>query len=284
MAPGTGHGTPPLDRLPDPPSDPPLAPVTPPILYEDGDLLAVAKPAGMVGHPAYRHPSGTLFDVILARQLARGEARPCLLHRLDRDTSGVVLLAKTVAARRSLVRQFERRQVRKWYLALVCGQPAQPHGAIVQPLLRDPRDRRRVVVDAAGQPATTRYRVLAADDAHALVLAEPLTGRTHQIRAHLAWLGHPIIADATYAAPNADEVDAHIAAPRQLLHAWALDVRHPVGGDQLRLVAPLPFDFAAALPDDWHALCAATLVSHATLAPLSVIPSTPLNVLDPAQR
>lgn len=168
------------------------------VLYEDGDLLAVDKPAGLVVHPAYRHPDGTLFDAVLACQTARGEARPCLLHRLDRDTSGVVLFAKTAPARRALVRQFERRQVRKWYLALVAGHPAAMSGIITQSLRRDPLDRRRVVVDPAGQPAETRYRVLAAADTRALLLVEPHTGRTHQIRAHLAWLGHPLLGDATY--------------------------------------------------------------------------------------
>ena len=229
-----------------PPADRPLA-----VLYEDDDLLAVDKPAGLVAHPAYRHPDGTLYNAIVARQSARGEARPWLLHRLDRDTSGVVLLAKTIPARRALVRQFERHTVRKWYLAVVSGQPTAAHGVITEPLRRDSLDRRRVVVDPAGQATETRYRVLVADDARALLLVEPRTGRTHQIRAHLAWLGHPLLGDATYAADTG--VQPPDPPARHLLHAWALAVRHPSGGAPLHLVAPLPPDLAAHLPGAWRA-------------------------------
>lgn len=239
------------------------------VLVEDAHLLAVDKPAGLVVHPAYRHPDGTLFDAVASRQAARGEARPCLLHRLDRDTSGVVLFAKSEAARRGLVRQFEQRQVRKWYLALVHGRPSVSTGEIAQPLCRDPLDRRRVVVSPAGQAAVTRYRVVAARDEVALVLATPLTGRTHQIRAHLAWLGHPILGDSTY--PSASHpvqgldhaVHGDAAAtpiPRQMLHAWGLWARHPVTGVDLRIWAPLPADLEALLPDSWRLLCAPALV------------------------
>jgi 23S rRNA pseudouridine1911/1915/1917 synthase len=214
------------------------------VLYEDDDLLAVDKPAGVVVHPAYRHPTGTLYDTVAARQTARGEARPWLLHRLDRDTSGVVLLAKSERGRRGLVRQFERRQVRKWYLALVCDAPDVSVDEIRAPLRRDPLDRRRVVVDPAGQEAITAYRVLAAADGLALLLAEPRTGRTHQIRAHLAWLGHPIAGDATYGGLTGP------AIARQMLHAWALRVQHPARGAPLTIQAPIPADLAVLLPPD----------------------------------
>jgi 23S rRNA pseudouridine1911/1915/1917 synthase len=243
-----------------------VAPVR--VLFEDADLLAVDKPPALVIHPAYRHPDGTLFDAIVARQADRGEARPCLLHRLDRDTSGVVLFAKSAAARRGLVRQFERHQVRKWYLALVHGHPASSAGEVAEPLCRDPLDRRRVVVSPEGQAALTRYRVLAADGARALVLAAPRTGRLHQIRAHLAWLGHPIVGDTTYApaSPSAgepDHADDHDAGPspvpRQMLHAWGLWARHPVTGADLRIWAPLPPDLSAQLPHAWRLLCTPAL-------------------------
>jgi 23S rRNA pseudouridine1911/1915/1917 synthase len=224
------------------------------VLYEDDDLLAVDKPAGMVVHPAYRHPDGTLFDVVAARQAARGEGRPWLLHRLDRDTSGVVLLAKSERARRGLVRQFERRQVRKWYLALVWGIPHPPKGGVREPLRRDPLDRRRVVVDPVGQEALTSFRVIAAEDGMALLLVEPRTGRTHQIRAHLAWLGHPIVGDATYGGQDPRCVGSSLPQPstalptRQMLHAWMLHARHPTSGGSLWIQAPVPADMAALLP------------------------------------
>ena len=214
------------------------------VLLEDAHLLAVEKPAGLVTHPAYKHPDGTLADAVFARQASRGEGRPWLLHRLDRETSGVVLFAKTEQARRGLVRQFERRTVRKRYLALVVGTLARAAGLIEAPLARDPADRRRTIVVEGGQPATTRYRVLAARGSYALVLAEPITGRTHQIRAHLAWLGAPIAGDARYL----DE--AHPAAAvalHALLHAWRIGFRHPASGEAVAIRAPLPADFAAAI-------------------------------------
>src|SRR5215469_9223825 len=159
-------------------------PAMPPVLFEDGELLAVDKPAGLVTHPSYKHADGTLWDAVLARQLARGEHRPCLLHRLDKWTSGVMLFAKTESARRAIVRQFERRSVGKRYLALTAGMLDPDEGEIEAPLVRDSLDRRRTIVDEGGQPALTRYRVLARATGYALVLAEPHTGRTHQIRAH----------------------------------------------------------------------------------------------------
>jgi 23S rRNA pseudouridine1911/1915/1917 synthase len=243
----------------DAPVRPGSAPLS--VVFEDAGLLAVNKPAGLVIHPAYRHPDGTLFDAVVARQAAMGEGRPWLLHRLDRDTSGVVLLAKTVAARRGLVRQFERRAVRKWYLAVVSGTPGGMEGEICEPLGRDPLDRRRVIVDPAGQPACTRYRVIAGDERRALLLVEPQTGRTHQIRAHLAWLGHPLIGDTTYAtcetAPDARHDGRPVlpdhAAPRHMLHAWWLRVRHPTNGESLSIGAPLPDDLDRLLPEEWRA-------------------------------
>lgn len=231
----------------------------PHVLFEDADLLAVDKPAGVVTHPAYRHPDGTLFDAIVARQVARGERRPWLLHRLDRDTSGVVLLAKTEHARKHLVRQFERRLVRKWYLAVVRGTPDVSAGAICAPLRRDPADRRRVIVDPTGQAATTSYSVLAAYEDTALVLAEPRTGRTHQIRAHLASRGHPIVGDSTYGGDD-ERLDLTSAGEhRHLLHAWRLRVSHPASGDALRIEAPVPADFVATAPDGWFAAQVAML-------------------------
>ena len=214
------------------------------ILYEDEALLVADKPAGMVTHPAYKHPAGTLADAVFARQVARGAARPWLLHRLDRETSGVLLFAKTDAARRALVRQFERRSVRKLYLAVTLGVPSQPGGVFEAALRRDPADRRRVIVDGAGRPAATRYRVLAATATHALVLARPLTGRTHQIRIHLASSGAPLLGDRTYLPAD---VSMAACAPRMLLHAWRLECAYPGTGAPFAVEAPLPADFAESV-------------------------------------
>lgn len=213
------------------------------VLFEDEELLAVDKPAGLVTHPAYKHPDGTLCDAVFARQAARGERRPWLLHRLDRETSGVVLFAKTERARRAVVRQFERRTVGKRYLALVDGMPDPPDGLIEAPLARDPSDRRRVITDRAGKPAATYYRVIGTNAGHALVRAEPRTGRTHQIRAHLALLGAPIEGDRQYL----PEHGAGVAqASRTMLHAWQLALRYPATGEPFTVTAPPPPDFLAA--------------------------------------
>jgi 23S rRNA pseudouridine1911/1915/1917 synthase len=219
-----------------------------PVLYEEGDLLAVDKPAGLVAHPAYRHPDGTLDDWVKAYVRGQGGGTAWLLHRLDRDTSGVVLYARSEHARRSVVRQFERRQVRKGYLALVAGQFGEGEREVCQPLRRDPADRRRSIVDATGQPAVTRFIPLASDAGRSLVFCRPVTGRTHQIRVHLACLGHPILGDALYAPALAEGASAY---PRQMLHALVLGVRHPATGEPLSIWAPPPDDLRAALPARW---------------------------------
>jgi 23S rRNA pseudouridine1911/1915/1917 synthase len=216
-------------------------PPMPMVLYEDAELLAVDKPPGLVSHPTYKHPDGTLWDAVLARQIARGETRPCLLHRLDRWTSGVMLFAKTDHARRAVVRQFEHRSVGKRYLALTAGPLAPDMGEIEASLARDPLDRRRTIVADGGQPALTRYRVLARSGTYALVLAEPLTGRTHQIRAHLASRGAPLVGDTRYL-PDDSMDTAH--ALRAMLHAWQLAIRYPGTGEALTLTAPIPADFS----------------------------------------
>lgn len=213
------------------------------VLYEDAALLAVAKPAGIVTHPAYKHPDGTLCDAVFAQQAARGETRPWLLHRLDRETSGVLLFAKTEQARRALVRQFERRTVRKRYLALLAGIPNPTSGTVAAPLARDPADRRRVIVDAAGQAAATHYRVLASAAGYALALAEPLTGRTHQIRAHCTSLGTPLVGDTLYLPAGSAAV---ALGQRAMLHAWQLGFQYPSTGEPFTLTAPPPPDFLAA--------------------------------------
>jgi 23S rRNA pseudouridine1911/1915/1917 synthase len=217
------------------------------VLAEDERLLAVSKPAGVVTHPTYKHPAGTLTDAVFAWQAARGLARPWLLHRLDRETSGVVLFAKRDEARRSIASQFERHTAHKRYLALIVWPPTLTAeiGAeqeIDAPLARDPLDRRRVVVAADGQPARTRFRLLAVAAGYALAQAEPVTGRTHQIRAHLASVGAPLVGDATYLPADSPARDL---APRAMLHAWRLDLRYPGGEALWSVVAPPPADFVA---------------------------------------
>lgn len=215
------------------------------ILAEDDDVVAVAKPAGMVTHPAYRHPDGTLTDAVFAYASQCGVGRPWLLHRLDRETSGVVLFARSERARRALVRQIEQRRVTKRYLAVLVGTLPAAEGEISAPLRRDPADRRRVIVSPDGKPATTRYRLLAARGGYALALVEPLTGRTHQIRAHLASRGAPLAGDATYG--GASEATRAAGIERTLLHAWELAFRHPTTGEQRTIQAPLPPDMRDAL-------------------------------------
>lgn len=218
------------------------------VLAEDALLLAVNKPTGVVTHPTYKHPDGTLTDVIFARAAARGEPRPWLLHRLDKETSGVTLFAKRDAARRVAAEQFERHTARKRYLALLhwpvaLGEDVGFDREIDAPLARDPLDRRRVIVAPDGQPARTRYRLLAARAGYALALAEPVTGRTHQIRAHLASLGAPLVGDALYRPAGATPDDC---APRAMLHAWRLTLRAPGSGEPWSVIAPPPADFIAA--------------------------------------
>lgn len=217
-----------------------LPPPVPSVLYEDYDLLIVNKPCGMVVHPAYKHPVGTLVDAVFARQAERHEPRPWLVHRLDRETSGAVVFAKTERARRGLARQFACRSVHKLYLAIVHGMLEPVSGLIDAPLQRDPTDRRRTIIVPTGQTSQTWYSVLASSGAYALVLAEPRTGRTHQIRAHLAWRGAPLAGDICY-----DELhrqDTTAPAARVMLHAWRFSCTHPATGLRLQVTAPMPRD------------------------------------------
>jgi len=223
------------------------------IVYEDAVLLVVDKPAGMVVHPAPGHSGGTLVNALLAYcpELAvAGDDRPGLVHRLDRDTSGLILVAKSEKARRTLQRQFKDRQVRKAYLALVDGHLQPACGRIEAPIGRDPNHRQRMAVLAGGREAITEYHVLeqfakrlgpAAGD-YCLLEAEPATGRTHQIRVHLASIGHPVVGDTVYGRRR-----SRLAVPRQFLHARRIGFKHPSTGQRLELEAPLPDDLAEIL-------------------------------------
>ncbi|MCL4300219.1 MAG: RluA family pseudouridine synthase [Anaerolineae bacterium] len=222
-----------------------LQPETTPldVVYEDDDLVVINKPAGMVVHPAQGHTSGTLVNALLARYpdlavLAEDDSgaadRPGIVHRLDRDTSGLMIVARTPAALRRLQQQFKARTVEKIYLALVFGRPEAAEGIIDVPLGRDPRFRQKIAPRADGKPARTHYRVIEDFGAYSLLEIGLETGRTHQIRVHLAWLKCPVVGDTVYGRKkNA------LGLKRQFLHAWRLAFQHPRTGETIQLEAPL---------------------------------------------
>jgi 23S rRNA pseudouridine1911/1915/1917 synthase len=216
------------------------------VLYEDEHLLAVNKPAGMVVHPAYGHQSGTLVNAVLAlcpeTVHVGGAERAGIVHRLDKDTSGLILVAKSEAAHTALQRQFKRRHVIKTYLALVEDHPSPRHGLIDAPIGRDKRHRKRMSVTRTGRPARTTYRVVEFFNEYSLVELQPETGRTHQIRVHLAWLGYPVVGDPVYGYRK-----QHLLKSRHFLHAHKLELSHPITGAPLSLVAPLSDDLAGLL-------------------------------------
>ncbi len=209
------------------------------VLYEDDDLAAIDKPAGMVVHPAYGHDSGTLVNAVLYRwpELAEvgDEHRAGIVHRLDKDTSGVIVIAKTPLAHRALAAQFEARTTRKVYLALVDGNPESSTGRIEAPIGRDPRHRKQMAVVRHGREAITEFRVLELYAYHALLEVTPHTGRTHQIRVHLAFIGHPIVGDGAYGRRK-----QRVRLKRHFLHAASLTVESPTTGQPLTFTAPLP--------------------------------------------
>ncbi|MEZ5283747.1 MAG: RluA family pseudouridine synthase [Vicinamibacterales bacterium] len=220
------------------------------VLYEDAHLLALHKPAGLVVHPSYKHQAGTLFNGLLWRAAAwpSGDA-PALLTRLDKMTSGVLLVAKRREVVVALQREMKAQRIEKDYLAVVRGVPAPASGTIDLALDRDPWDRRKVTVtDRGGQRAVTRYARLAVssdDDPHpvcSLVRCRLVTGRMHQIRVHLAHKGWPLVGDPTYGPP-----DAAPPFSRQALHAWRVSLIHPVTGEPLEVVAPVPDDLVHLL-------------------------------------
>ena len=219
-----------------------------PVLYEDEDVLVVNKPAGLVVHPAYGHASGTLVNALLGRvtaQTGRAERRPGIVHRLDKDTSGVMIVAKNDLAHLTLARQLQAKGFAKEYLALIWGDPGPRPALVEAPLERDSKDRRRVAVTTGGREASTRFERVAVwrtkhGDA-ALLHVRPITGRTHQIRAHLAYSGYPIVGDPLYGRRKDPS-----GLGRQFLHAWRLTVRLPHAGERT-FTAPLPDDLRAEL-------------------------------------
>lgn len=224
------------------PQDIPLS-----ILYEDEHLVVVDKASGMVVHPAAGNADGTLVNALLFHcgDLAGigGVERPGIVHRLDKDTSGCIVVAKNDAAHLSLTSQFAQRDTEKIYLAVVQGRPREPQGTIFTNIGRHPVNRLKMAVvnPGSGKPAITDYEVLLYDEATdaSLVLCTLHTGRTHQIRVHLHHLGHPLVGDPIYANPRRQKA----AAERLLLHAWRLGFNHPATGRRMRFVAPIPPEF-----------------------------------------
>ena len=220
------------------------------VLYEDADLLVINKPAGLVTHPAAARRTGTVVNALLHHcpdlRGIGGVERPGLVHRLDKDTSGCLVVAKTEAAHEGLSRQFRARQVRKTYLALVRGSLREKSGRITVPIGRDRRDRKKMGVRTArGREAATAFRVLRDLPGATLLEVTLETGRTHQIRVHLAHLGHPVVGDALYGGSRerrAREGGGGPVAPRQLLHAWRIAFTHPRTGAAVAVEAPPPAD------------------------------------------
>lgn len=232
-------------RVPPPSSTETLAePIPLDVVFENEDVIVINKPPGMVVHPSAGHASGTLVNAVLAHAPdltgVGGELRPGIVHRLDRDTSGLIVVAKHETALRALQAQFRDRAVEKIYLALVDGRPPDRRGRVEAPLGRDPHHRQRmaIVPAAKGRPATTDYRLREALPKHALMEVFPRTGRTHQIRVHLAFLGCPVAGDRVYGLrrPSLD-------LGRQMLHAWQLRFRLPGKASEERT-------FEAAMPED----------------------------------
>jgi len=206
------------------------------IVFEDEWIIVLDKPPGIVVHPTYKNWSGTLLNSVLWRVRDRADAQPGILTRLDKDTSGLVVMALTPEVHAAMQRDQAARRIDKAYLAVVQGTPEPARGTIALPLGRDLADRRRVVVTDTGAPSETRYEVMATLDENAsLVRCELVTGRTHQIRVHLAARGWPIVGDAMYGVTSA-------TITRQALHAWRIRFPHPITRQPLDLEAALPTD------------------------------------------
>ncbi len=218
------------------------------VIYEDDAILVIDKPAGLVVHPAPGHERDTLVDALLAHvpdlDTSENPTRPGIVHRLDKDTSGVMVIAKTPQSHAALASQMKAHETVKRYLALVEGQMSVAEGVIEAPIGRDPRNRQRMAVvslAAGGREARTRFRVLRQIRGRTYLELQLETGRTHQIRVHLAAIHHPVVGDPVYGRPQPPQ------PPRQFLHATYLEFAHPTSGERMIFDAPLPPDLAAFL-------------------------------------
>jgi len=219
------------------------------IIYEDKDLLVVNKAAGMVVHPAPGHVDDTLVNALIALypdiQRENSEQRPGIIHRLDKDTSGLIIVARNAATHSALADQMKRHAIVKRYLALVEGVVALDQGSIDAPIGRNPRHRQQMAITVVkSRAARTHFRVQERFDRHTLLLLELETGRTHQIRVHLKAIGHPIVGDPVY---GSGSINHGLTLKRQFLHAYQLKFTHPTTGNAVNLEAPLPEDLQALL-------------------------------------
>jgi 23S rRNA pseudouridine1911/1915/1917 synthase len=230
------------------------------VLYQDADLLVIDKPAGMVVHPAAGNPDGTLQNALLHHDSAlENLPRSGIVHRLDKDTSGVMVVARSLRAHASLVRQLQERSMSRTYRAVTCGHPPAS-GTVDAPIGRHPRDRVKMAVVASGKPAISHFRVLQRLGEFSDIEVSLETGRTHQIRVHMAHIRHPVVGDPVYGTrfrPPAGAGEALLDAlgrfRRQALHALRLSFLHPATGEPVTYEAPLAEDLAsliAALTDD----------------------------------
>jgi len=220
------------------------------ILYEDDELIILNKPAGLVVHPAPGHPDGTLVNAILAHcpnlPGIGGVQRPGIVHRLDKDTTGAIAIAKTDLAYQHLQAQLQAKTARREYLGLVYGVPKTETGSIDLPIGRNPQDRKKmaiVSVEEGGRAAITHWRVQERFGNYTLIHFQLETGRTHQIRVHSAKMGHPIVGDPIYSSGHSIGVNL----PGQALHAWKLQLQHPVSGNLVEVTAPPPRSFTTLL-------------------------------------
>ena len=220
------------------------------VVYEDEDLVVINKPRGMVVHPAPGHARGTLVNALLShcRDLSGigGVMRPGIVHRLDKDTSGLLIIAKNDLTHQSLSAQLKTRKLHREYITLVCGLVKPENGRIEAPIGRDPRHRKKMAVVAGGRESVTRYRVLKYYKRYTLLELKLETGRTHQIRVHLANIGYPVVGDTTYGPGSYGDLPAELAAS-QALHARRIAFTHPRSGETLEFSTPLPAVFKKTL-------------------------------------
>lgn len=235
-------------ELPEPAGPPTAEEIPVRVVFEDSSLLVVSKPAGLVVHPAPGHPAGTLVNALLARagRPAGGEeSRPGIVHRLDAGTSGLMIVAKDPDVHATLVGMMAAREVRRTYLALVEGAPGVATGTVDAPVGRSPRHRKKMAVVSSGRPAVTHYRILERFAECSLLEVRPETGRTHQIRVHLAAAGMPVVGDRVYGRNR--ELAARLGLDRPFLHAAGLEFAHPRTGASIRLEDPVPEDLKRTL-------------------------------------